>query len=63
MMRIPGGKLFSLVYLIIFILMGIFYEMTIKKGYAGYLVSETRIFLGIVYMITGVIFWRIQLKN
>ena len=45
------------------ILMGIFYEMTVKKGYAGYLVSETGVFLGIVYIIIAVIFWRIQLKN
>ena len=45
------------------ILMGIFYEMTVKKGYAGYLVSETGILLGIVYIISAVIFWRIQLKN
>jgi membrane protease YdiL (CAAX protease family) len=45
------------------ILMGIFYEMTVKKGYAGYLVSETGVFLGIVYIIIAVIFWRNQLKN
>jgi membrane protease YdiL (CAAX protease family) len=45
------------------ILMGIFYEMTVKKGYAGYLVSETGVFLGIVYIIVAIIFWRIQLKN
>lgn len=45
------------------ILMGIFYEMTVKKGYAGYLVSETGVFLGIVYIIIAVIFWRIQVKN
>jgi len=45
------------------ILMGIFYDMTVKQGYAGYLVSETGIFLGIVYIVIAVIFWRIQLKN
>jgi membrane protease YdiL (CAAX protease family) len=45
------------------ILMGIFYEMTVKKGYAGYLVSETGLLLGIIYIIIAVIFWRIQVKN
>jgi len=45
------------------ILMGIFYEMTVNEGYAGYLVSETGVFLGIVYIISAVIFWKIQVKN
>jgi membrane protease YdiL (CAAX protease family) len=45
------------------ILMGIFYEMTVKKGYAGYLVSETGVFLGVVYIVIAVIFWRIIEKN
>jgi membrane protease YdiL (CAAX protease family) len=45
------------------ILMGIFYEMTVKKGYAGYLVSETGVFLGIVYLIIAVIFWRFIIKK
>jgi len=45
------------------ILMGIFYEMTVKQGYAGYLVSETGVFLGIVYIIIAVIFWKNQMKK
>ena len=45
------------------ILMGMFYEMTVKQGYAGYLVSETGVFIGIVYIIVAVIFWRIQVRK
>lgn len=45
------------------LLMGIFFEMTVKKGYADYLVSETGIFLGIVYIITAVIFWKVQARK
>ncbi|MFC2093056.1 CPBP family intramembrane glutamic endopeptidase [Bacteroidota bacterium] len=45
------------------VLMGIFYEMTVKQGYSGYLVSETGVFLGIVYIIIAVIFWRIQVRK
>jgi len=45
------------------ILMGIFYDTTVKKGYAGYLVSETGVLLGIVYIIIAVLFWRIQQKK
>jgi len=45
------------------ILMGIFWEMTVHKGYAGYLVSETGVFLGIVYLIVAVIFWKSQMKK
>lgn len=45
------------------ILMGIFWEMTVHKGYAGYLVSETGVFLGIVYLIVAVIFWKNQMKK
>ena len=43
--------------------MGMFYEMTVKQGYAGYLVSETGVFIGIVYIIVAVIFWRIQVRK
>jgi hypothetical protein len=43
--------------------MGIFYEMIVKQGYASYLVSETGIFLGIVYIIIALKFWKIQAKN
>ena len=42
------------------IVMGMFYDMTVKRGYAGYLVSETGVFLGLVYLLIAVIFWRIQ---
>jgi membrane protease YdiL (CAAX protease family) len=45
------------------ILMGIFWEMTVHKDYAGYLVSETGVFLGIVYLIVAVIFWKSQIKK
>ena len=45
------------------ILMGIFYEMTVKQEYAGYLVFETGVFLGIVYIIIAVIFWKNQMKK
>lgn len=42
------------------VLMGMFYDMTVKTKYSGYFVSETGIFLAIVYLIAGVLFWRIQ---
>ena len=45
------------------VLMGIFWEMTVKQRYSGYLVSETGVFLGIVYIIIAVIFWRIQVRK
>jgi len=45
------------------VLMGIFYEMTVKQGYAGYLVSESGVFLGIVYIFIAVIFWKSQMKK
>ena len=45
------------------VLMGIFWEMTVHKGYSGYLVSETGVFLGIVYIIIAVIFWRVQVRE
>jgi len=38
--------------------MEIFYNLTVKEGYASYLVSETGIFLGIVYIIVAMIFWK-----
>ena len=34
-----------------------------NRGYAGYLVSETGIFLGIVYILFAVKFWKIQTKT
>jgi len=45
------------------ILMGMFWEMTVHNGYAGYLVSETGVFLGLVYMIIAVLFWHLQRKK
>lgn len=45
------------------ILMGIFWEMTVQKGYAGYLVSETGIFVGLVYIIAAVLFWKSQMQK
>ena len=45
------------------ILMGIFWEMTVHKGFAAYFVSETGIFTGIVCLLTAIIFWRIQNKK
>jgi len=38
--------------------MEIFYNLTVKGGYTSYLVSETGIFLGIVYIIVAMIFWK-----
>jgi len=38
--------------------MGIFHDLTVKGGYTSYLVSETGIFLGIIYVIIGIIFWK-----
>lgn len=43
--------------------MSIFWEMTVQKGYAGYLVSETGIVLAVIYIITGIIFWKIYGKH
>lgn len=40
------------------ILMGMFWEMTVHQGYAGYLVSESGVFVGIVYVIVAILFWR-----
>jgi membrane protease YdiL (CAAX protease family) len=45
------------------IFMGMFYEMTVHKGYAAYIVSETGIFAGIVYITIALIFWKLQPKK
>jgi len=46
------------------ILMGMFLEMTVdKKGIVDYLVSETGVFLGLVYILIALVFWRIQSKS
>jgi len=45
------------------ILMGMFKEMTVDTGYGNYLVSETGVFLGFVYILVAIVFWKIQLKK
>ena len=45
------------------ILMGMFKEMTVDKGYANYLVSETGVFLGFVYILVAIVFWIIYKKK
>jgi len=44
-------------------LMGSFWTLTAHKGYANYLVSETGVFLGIVYIMVAIIFWKKQMKR
>lgn len=45
------------------ILMGIFKEMTLDKGNAFYLVSETGVFLGVVYILIAIVFWRMHVRS
>lgn len=42
------------------ILMGMFWEMTVHKGFAAYIVSETGILTGIVCLISGLILIKVQ---
>lgn len=42
------------------ILMGMFWEMTVHKGYAAYIVSETGILTGIVCIGAALAFWNFQ---
>lgn len=44
-------------------LMGSFWTLTAHKGYANYLVSETGVFLGIIYIMVAIIFWKNQMKR
>jgi len=44
------------------ILMGMFWEMTVHKGFAAYFVSETGIFTGIFCILVAILFWKIQIK-
>jgi len=44
-------------------LMGMFFDLTVKKGYAGYIVSETGIFTGVVYILVAILFWKNQMKK
>lgn len=43
--------------------MGVFWEMTVQKGFAAYIVSETGIFTGAAYILIAIIFWKMQMKN
>lgn len=47
------------------ILMGLFLQMTVDKGIidVDYLVSETGIFLGCVYILVGMLFWKLQMRK
>lgn len=45
------------------ILMGIFFEMTVRKDYAAYIVSETGIFTGIVCIAVAIAFWKVMIKK
>jgi len=45
------------------ILMGMFLEMTVDKGYTKYLVSETGVFLGVVYILVAILFWKILINT
>ena len=44
------------------VLMGMFYEMTVKTTLAPYLVSESGLFLGLVYVIIGILTWKFRKK-
>ena len=43
--------------------MGAFYTLTVHQGYANYLVSETGILLGIIYILVALIFVRKQMRE
>jgi membrane protease YdiL (CAAX protease family) len=43
-------------------LMGAFWTLTVHEGYANYFVSESGLFLGIIYVMVAIIFWRFQTK-
>jgi uncharacterized protein len=45
------------------ILMGLFWEMTVHKGYAAYIVSESGILTGVVCVLFALLFWRLKTKN
>lgn len=45
------------------ILMGIFYEMTVKKDYTAYIVSETGIFTGIVCLAVAFAFMKLMMNK
>lgn len=45
------------------ILMGIFFEMTVRKDYAAYIVSETGIFTGIVCLAVALAFMKLMMNK
>ena len=45
------------------ILMGIFFEMTVRKGYAAYIISETGIFTGIVCLAVALAFMKLMMNK
>ena len=45
------------------ILMGIFYEMTVRKDYTAYIVSETGVFTGIVCLAVALAFMKVMLNK
>jgi hypothetical protein len=45
------------------ILMGMFYDMTVKRGIAGYLVSESGVVLGAIYLLASILYWRVTRKQ
>lgn len=45
------------------VLMSIFWEMTVRTKYSAYWVSETGLFLGLVYLVSGIAFWMTQKKR
>ena len=54
------GTIFQASYYVF--LMGMFFDLTVKKDYTGYIVSETGIFTGVVYIILVLLFWNNQMK-
>lgn len=44
------------------ILMGMFWEMTVHKGFAAYIVSETGILTGIVCILAAFTFWKFHIR-
>ncbi len=45
------------------ILMGMFWEMTVRNEYTAYIVSETGILTGIVCLSTALVFWKYQREH
>jgi len=45
------------------ILMGMFLEMSVKKEYTNYFVSETGLFLGVIYILIALVFWKMQSRK